>query len=789
MKKSTFYVLTFLVIICFGCQNQEIDIYVSPLGNNSNNGEKETPFKTIEKALESVKLIKKKENDKINIRLLEGEYHLNSTLEIKPYLNNLSIIGDGLNKVSIKGSKVIETKWEQFSDNILVTTIDENLDFNQLFINGEKQILARYPNYDENGGYWQGSAADAIDKDRIEKWKNPIGGFVHALHKGRWGSFHYEIESVKENGELNLIGGHQNNRPSEMHSKYRMVDNIFEELDSEKEWYLDKKNHKLYVWKSDNFDINKSKVEVTVLKHLIEIKGDLKDPVKNVSITGVKFEHASRTFMEEYEPLLRSDWTIYRGGALLLDATENIIIKDCEFTNLGGNVIFVNGYNRNTKITGNHIHDSGASAIAFVGDSSAVRSPSFDYFKSVAIEDMDTIVGPKNELYPSNCSVENNLIHRIGRVEKQVAGVQISMAMKIHVKNNSIYDVPRAGINVSEGTWGGHIIEYNDVFNTVLETSDHGAFNSWGRDRFWYHKRDITAALVEKNSKMPLWDAMHTTIIRNNRFRCDYGWDIDLDDGSTNYKIYNNLCLNRGIKLREGYYRTVMNNIMVNNTFHPHVWFTNSGDVFTNNIVMKKYADVRIKDWGKEVDYNLFPNKEALVKAQKKGVDKNSLYGNPLFVNPKMGDFTVKDDSPALKIGFKNFPMDKFGVQEPELKAIAKQPEIPNLKINFSKKEEVKTKQWLGTTLKEIETIEEQSSFGTHSLDGVIMLKINKNSKLSKSDFKENDVVISIEDEKVKNISNFLNLLEKNSFKESIKLMIVRDQEEIEIQLGKAYFL
>ena len=102
---------------------------MSPLGNNSNNGEKETPFKTIEKALESVKLIKKKENDKINIRLLEGEYHLNSTLEIKPYLNNLSIIGDGLNKVSIKGSKVIETKWEQFSDNILVTTIDENLDF------------------------------------------------------------------------------------------------------------------------------------------------------------------------------------------------------------------------------------------------------------------------------------------------------------------------------------------------------------------------------------------------------------------------------------------------------------------------------------------------------------------------------------------------------------------------------------------------------------------------------------------------------------------------------------
>jgi hypothetical protein len=772
-----------LMFFCFGCQNETINIYVSPLGNNSNDGAKETPFKTIEKALESAKSIKKKENDKINIHLLEGDYHLSSTLEITSQLNNLSIIGDGLDKVSIKGSKVIETKWEKFSDNILVSTINKDLDFNQLFINGEKQILARYPNYDENGGYWQGFAADAIDEDRISKWKNPIGGFVHALHKGRWGGFHYEIESVKENGELNLIGGHQNNRPSTMHSKYRMVDNIFEELDSEKEWYLDKKNHKLYVWKSEDFDINLTKVEVTVLKQLIEITGTLEDPVKNVSISGVKFESASRTFMEEYEPLLRSDWTIYRGGALLLDGTENMTIKDCEFTNLGGNVIFVSGYNRNTKITGNHIHDSGASAIAFVGESSAVRSPSFDYFKSVAIEDMDTIVGPKNELYPSNCTVENNLIHRIGRVEKQVAGVQISMAMKIHVKSNSIYDVPRAGINVSEGTWGGHIIEYNDVFNTVLETSDHGAFNSWGRDRFWYHKRDLTAALVEKNSKMPLWDAMHTTVIRNNRFRCDYGWDIDLDDGSSNYKIYNNLCLNRGIKLREGYYRTVMNNIMVNNTFHPHVWFTKSGDVFTNNIVMRRYANVRIKDWGKDIDYNLFPNKKALLKAQRNKTDANSLFGNPLFINPKEGDFRVKDDSPALKIGFKNFSMDKFGVQKPELKAIAKQPEIPNLKIQLEKEKEVKTKQWLGATIKNIETIEEQSSFGTHSLDGVIIVKINKKSKLIKSSLKEGDVIIGFANKKIKNTSNFLNVFDKNTSNGSNKVVIIRDQKEVVVEL------
>ena len=74
-------------------------------------------------------------------------------------------------------------------------------------------------------------------------------------------------------------------------------------------------------------------------------------------------------------------------------------------------------------------------------------------------------------------------------------------------------------------------------------------------------------------------------ILRNNRWRCDHGWDIDLDDGSSNYEIYNNLCLNGGLKNREGFYRVVENNITVNNSFHPHVWYGNSQDIFRRNIV------------------------------------------------------------------------------------------------------------------------------------------------------------------------------------------------------------
>jgi len=51
--------------------------------------------------------------------------------------------------------------------------------------------------------------------------------------------------------------------------------------------------------------------------------------------------------------------------------------------------------------------------------------------------------------------------------------------------------------------------------------------------------------------------------------------------------------------------------------------------------------------------------------------------GDAQFVNAAAGDFRVKKTSPALKLGFVNFPMDQFGVQSPRLKALARTPEIP----------------------------------------------------------------------------------------------------------------
>lgn len=763
------------------CSNQSFTIYVD--GGQLSQPE-ELRFSSLEEAWIQAKKLKLEHSAaSVVIQFASGNYYLTEPLVIDPELNGLSLIGKGASSVSIRGSVPLNLTWNKYSDSIFVAEIQDRIHFDQLVVNNSLQILARYPNYNEHGGHWQGHAEDAISKDRIATWSKPVGALVHAMHCGEWGGFHYRITEIDAQGNAIFGGGHQNNRPSPPHPKYRMVENIQEELDSPGEWFLDEATHQLYYWPANGIDLGTAVFEGVVLKNLISINGTKENPVKNITIKGIKFEYAQRTIMEAYEPLLRSDWTIFRGGAVFIEGAENCSIADCEFTNLGGNAVFVSGYTRNIEVSGNHIHEVGASGICFVGDPSAVRSPSFQYDEFVPLNEIDTVPGPKNELYPQNCMADNNLIHRIGRIEKQTAGVQISMAMNIKVSNNSIYDVPRAGINIGDGTWGGHVLEYNDVFNTVLESGDHGSFNSWGRDRFWHPNREIMDSITMANRKMVLWDAMHTTIIRNNRFRCDHGWDIDLDDGSSNYHIYNNLCLNGGLKLREGFFRVAENNVLVNNGFHPHVWFANCEDVFRKNILSTGHKDIRLSGWGKEVDKNLFPDEASLLNAQQNGVDASSSFGNPLFEDPDKGDFRVKENSPALKLGFVNFPMDQFGVKKPELKALAAQPVIPALIFHSGDNSHL-TVEWLGAKLKNITTMEERSASGLSETSGVLIVDAAKQSLAVKNGLQVGDVISAADGKKVETTTDLLKIYQENNWKGHLTIAVHRNQKTQNIEIS-----
>jgi hypothetical protein len=767
------------------------EIHVSPQGDNKNDGSAAHPVATLEAAQGLARSMRG-----ASVVIHAGTYRGLRLTERDAGTEYRAATGE---KVVISSDRKLDLKWQPFRDGIWQAELgtqayshphlspeappQSRLQIDRLFVNGQLQRMARYPNIDPAIRPFGGFAADAISRERAARWSSPAGGYLHALHPGAWGGIHFVIKGKDQNGDVLLDGGRQNNRGSGMHKQHRYVENIFEELDAPGEWFYDNKTGTLYFMPPEGVDLANATIECPTSSQLMRFEGTQQKPVKNVTLRGLTFQHGVRTFMQTSEPLLRSDWTIARDGAVVLEGTEDCSIVDCEFDQVGGNAIFVSNYNRRVRIAGCDIRDTGASGVAFVGDPLAVRNPLFEYGQRQSLDKIDKQPGPQTDNYPTDCTVEDCLIRGIGLVEKQAAGVQVAMASGITVRHCSIYDASRAGINIGDGCWGGHLIEHCDVFDTVQETGDHGSFNSWGRDRYW----GLNGALSEELPALSKLDAVKPTVLHHNRWRCDHGWDVDLDDGSSNYEITNNVFLHGGLKLREGFHRVVRNNIGVGCGFHPHVWYHVKGDGISNDEVTRNIwagahapAIMPSGKWGREVDFNLFTTSDAdRLRFAANGCDAHSLTGDPLFVNRDVGDYRVKDDSPALKLGFKNFSMDDFGVQKPELKKLARTPKLPGNEPSprpiAQRAKQAVEHVWRGATVRNIAG-DEFSAFGVTKESGGVHLKsVPSNSDAAANGFKSNDLIQSLNNQPVKKVADLLRLQNAAAGKR-LEIRFVRDQ-------------
>jgi hypothetical protein len=730
--------------------------------------------------------------DSVTIRLHGGEYRLLAPLLITPELSGTPgaptiIVAARGEHPRLSGARAVQPEWSLEGPAILRASVP-GPGFDRLYVDGKRQVRARYPNFDAAIKPLGGYSADAISPERIARWKDPTGGVLHALHVARWGDMHLPILGKDANGALIFGPETGNGRPSLPHERFRFVENIREELDAPREWYYDSRARWLYYYPDGDSARVSAIYEVSRLATLIEVRGSERAPVHDVVIRGLVYSQTSETFLETTEQLLRSDWTFARKAAVLVEGATDLTVEDGTFSDLGGNAVVVSGFNRRVRILGSEFRDIGASAIAFVGRPEAVRSPRFSYDAPAAYGSIDHTAGSASSAYPADCEAGGNLIHDIGTVEKQVAGVQIAMAMNIGVRHNTIYEVPRAGINVGDGTWGGHVIEYNDVFDTVLETGDHGAFNAWGRDRYWSPDRAEMDAQLERDPGAWKLDAIAPVVLRHNRFRSDHGWDIDLDDGATNYRIYDNVCLAGGLKLREGFDRDVSNNVILNNGFHPHVWFTGSGDHFEHNIVMAAHTPILMSHWDGVIDRNLFATRSMLAAAHGIGTDANSAFGDPAFIDSRHGNYRVRRGSPALALGFRNFRSDDFGVTRPALRARARTPTLP---IELVTEEQLASASVSveGLTLKSVETLGEQSAAGLAEQAGAMVTHAEPGSVWERAGLRSGDVILACLDQfdhalkPVESAADFLAVYRTRKWQGSLDLQIQRDQHQQQLHV------
>ena len=205
--------------------------------------------------------------------------------------------------------------------------------------------------------------------------------------------------------------------------------NVFEELDAENEWFVDRNNLKLYFIPPADFQ-NKSLELSLSVSDLITLQN-----VQNITFDGITF-------------------TGTRASAIR-GTGSNITIQNCVMKNVGENAVELTG--EHILVENNEITATGKAGVILTG-------------------------GDRQTLTSSENIVSNNLIRDWSQVYRTYQAAVNLNGVGAVCSHNEIYNSPHEAVTY---TGNNHVIEYNVIHDVVLESSDAGAIYS-GRSWSYY---------------------------------------------------------------------------------------------------------------------------------------------------------------------------------------------------------------------------------------------------------------------------------------------------------------
>jgi Right handed beta helix region/Chondroitinase B len=273
-------IISTLCILCLKAYASEY--YVSPSGNDSNIGNIDKPFKTIQFAVDKLK-----PGDTCYVR--EGIYKECVKLNISGNNDNPIKIKSYKNEtVILDGTSQIQGKWDLYKNNIFHTKINHTID--QLFINNEMMIEARWPNMSFkqifNKSCWaktdSGSTHGKLFSSEISRTGVDWTGAIACLNVAhQWWTWNRSIlKNTLGSSELyykpNLVGlcGYDPilNKPwineHWVHNSFYLFGKL-EALDTETEWYQDRNTDDLYLYAPNGVDPSALNVRYKVRDYAI----------------------------------------------------------------------------------------------------------------------------------------------------------------------------------------------------------------------------------------------------------------------------------------------------------------------------------------------------------------------------------------------------------------------------------------------------------------------------------------------------------------------------------------
>jgi len=399
-------------------------------------------------------------------------------------------------------------------------------DFRQVYVNGVKATRAKstgplpgavetttgYTTTDTNMQNWG-------NKDKIE--------FVY--HCQDWQVSRILVSNISGTNVTMKEDGWSIAKSMTAVNKYnhRMIymENAYELLDAEGEWYLNSSTDYLYYKPKSGENMSSATVEVPVVEKLVDISGTSGTSyVANIQFEGIMFKLTNWThptyyalvgwqgtgYFDTMNDLNNRIWHAPE-AAVSMGYARYIKVERCSFNKLGALGIRISDGTQNSRIRGCVFDGIAADGI---------------YFFTTNRNESD---GNKIVKY---LTINNNYITNVGVDYKMASAVYGEAAQNVSITHNKIENVPydgiqlRAGCNSAANMRKAHDISYNHIKNSVNALGDGGAIYTNGEMYLdsTSSRSTITNNYIQGVGSGPWCNALYT------------------DEGSSYWSVSNNVC-------------------------------------------------------------------------------------------------------------------------------------------------------------------------------------------------------------------------------------------------------
>ena len=532
------YCFNLLIVILFfvvSCSETKNSFYVSPMGNDNNQGTAKKTLLSLQRALDE---LPENTSGTFTISLLDGIYSINKPLVVSadkfrnPDFYVIIKAAKGAKAVISGGERISD--WKPLDNDIWEAEVNSAISPQELFIGDKRCTRARFP----NSGFLR---VKKVGEDRrtnffFEEDDFPVphstkDAELVLLHD--WSMSRIGIKEINlETNQLTAIDTIGTKTLDffkldgwEEHPRY-FLENDRAFLDAEFEWYFDSESGKILLKLPSGQNPQDMEISVPVSEGLVLLTGSKENPIKNIVFDGITFKHCAWNTPSmgycgiqacHFDGRPDKHWNVVP-AAIITEWAENILFDNCIFKNMGGSGLWFSTGSKSCSVRNSVFIDIAGNGI-MIGEGQDRKVNGKSWWQETP---EDVAIGN---------SVEKCKITQCGARFFGAVGIWCGLSAETNIKDNHVYDLPYTGISVGwmwspvstpcreNSVDGNHI---HDVMNVL---SDGGGIYMLG---------------LQPGSKLV---NNHIHDVRINAGRAESN-GMFLDEGTTDVLVANNLIYN-----------------------------------------------------------------------------------------------------------------------------------------------------------------------------------------------------------------------------------------------------